>query len=64
VLDELGALIGNSETREATMHTALATDLWIFGPTFALNVIKSKRTSILGQYAEPVARGRFRERYL
>jgi hypothetical protein len=36
ILDELDALIANEATLEQTVHTALATNLWIFGPEFAL----------------------------
>jgi len=42
ILDQIDALIGNRDTLEQTMHTALGTNLWIFGPEFAL--VSSNRT--------------------
>jgi len=42
VLDQIDALIENSNTLEQTVHKALGTNLWIFGPEFAL--LSSNRT--------------------
>ncbi len=41
-LDELDKLAGNDSTLEATMHQALETNLWIFGPEYS--VMASNKT--------------------
>jgi hypothetical protein len=49
-LDELDKLIKNPETKEAAVHTALATNLWVFGAEFALVVSNKTLASTLQRY--------------
>jgi len=51
-LDELDKLINNPDTKEAVVHTALATNLWVFGAEFALVVSNTTLTSLLKRYTE------------
>jgi hypothetical protein len=51
-LDELDKLIANPATKEAAMHTALATNLWVFGAEFALVVSNKTLASTLKRYTE------------
>lgn len=51
-LDELDKLIANSDTKEAAVHTALATNLWVFGPEFALVVSNTTLANTLKRYTD------------
>ena len=52
LLDDLDALISKSDTREYTVHTALGTNLWIFGPEFALMSSNRTLASIIDAYTD------------
>jgi hypothetical protein len=49
-LDMLEALISNEATTEASVHRALATNLWVFGPEFALMSSNQTLATVLEQY--------------
>jgi hypothetical protein len=51
ILDQLDALIRNSSTHEQTVHTALATNLWIFGSEFALMSSNQTLASVIDKYS-------------
>jgi hypothetical protein len=51
-LDELDKLIANPETKEAAVHTALATNLWVFGAEFSMVVSNRTLASTLQRYTE------------
>ena len=51
-LDELDKLINNPETKEAAVHTALATNLWVFGAEFSMVVSNRTLASTLQRYTE------------
>jgi len=55
ILDQIDALVSNPDTLEQTVHTALGTNLWIFGPEFAL--ISSNRT--LARIIDEYTKGHF-----
>ena len=48
----LEALILNADTTEATVHRALATNLWVFGPEFALMSSNQTTATVLNKYAD------------
>lgn len=50
VLDQLDALIRDWATHEKTVHTALATNLWIFGSEFALMSSNRTLASVIDKY--------------
>jgi hypothetical protein len=51
-LDELDRLIANPETKEAEVHSVLATNLWVFGAEFSLVVSNRTLASTLQRYTE------------
>jgi hypothetical protein len=51
VLDQLDVLIRNPATHEQTVHTALATNLWIFGSEFALMSSNKTLASVVDKFA-------------
>jgi hypothetical protein len=51
VLDQLDALIRDAATLEQTVHTALGTNLWIFGSEFALMSSNKTLVSVVDKYA-------------
>ena len=57
VLDQLDALIRDSSTHEQTVHTALATNLWIFGSEFALMSSNQTLASVIDKYSGERFRG-------
>jgi Histidine kinase-, DNA gyrase B-, and HSP90-like ATPase len=52
LLDELDVLIFNPETTEQSVHTALAANLWILGPDFALMSSNRTLATIVRQYTD------------
>jgi hypothetical protein len=77
VLDQLDALIRDPATREQTVHTALGTNLWIFGSEFSLMSSNKTLASVIDKYAgerfsgerankrpDLMLLGRFTERYI
>jgi hypothetical protein len=50
VLDQLDALVLDPATREQTVHTALGTNLWIFGSEFALMSSNKTLASVINKY--------------
>jgi hypothetical protein len=51
-LDEIDTLITNPDTKEAAVHTALATNLWVFGVEFALVVSNTTLANTLKKYTD------------
>jgi hypothetical protein len=51
VLDQLDALVLDPATHEQTVHTALGTNLWIFGSEFALMSSNKTLASVVNKYA-------------
>jgi hypothetical protein len=51
-LDELDKLITNPDTKEAAVHTALATNLWVFGAEFSLVVSNTTLANTLKKYTD------------
>jgi hypothetical protein len=51
-LDEIDKLITNPETKEAAVHTALATNLWVFGAEFSLVVSSTTLANTLKKYTD------------
>ena len=51
-LDELDKLIINPDTKEAAVHTALATNLWVFGAEFSLVVSNTTLANTLKKYTD------------
>ncbi|MBL8296556.1 MAG: hypothetical protein JNN08_32225 [Bryobacterales bacterium] len=51
VLDQLDALIRDPSTQERTVHTAMETNLWIFGSEFALMSSNKTLASVVEKYA-------------
>jgi hypothetical protein len=51
-LDELDKLINNPDTKEAAVHTALATNLWVFGAEFSLVVSNTTLANTLKKYTD------------
>ena len=51
VLDQLDELIRDPATHEQTVHTALGTNLWIFGSEFALMSSNKTLASVVDKYA-------------
>lgn len=49
-LDELDKLITNDDTKEASVHTALATNLWVFGVEFSLVVSNKTLANTVRKY--------------
>ena len=51
VLNQLDELVRDPATLEQTVHTALSTNLWIFGPEFALMSSNKTLASVIEKYA-------------
>jgi Histidine kinase-, DNA gyrase B-, and HSP90-like ATPase len=51
-LDELDRLILNPRTAEKDVHRALATNLWVFGPEFALMSSNETLSKIVAKYTD------------
>jgi hypothetical protein len=51
-LDEIEKLINNPDTKEAAVHTALATNLWVFVAEFALVVSNTTLANTLKKYTD------------
>jgi len=51
LLDKLDELIRDAATQERALHTALSTNLWIFGPDFASMSSNRTLTSIVEKYS-------------
>jgi hypothetical protein len=51
LLDKIDELIAESATHEQVLHTALSTNLWIFGPDFALMSSNKTLTSMVEKYS-------------
>jgi hypothetical protein len=57
-LDEIDKLITNPDTKEAAVHTALATNLWVFGAEFSLVVSNRTLANTLKKYTDEKFTGR------
>ena len=51
-LDELDKLIDNPDTKEAAVHTALETNLWVFGAEFSLVVSNATLATTIRKYTD------------
>jgi Histidine kinase-, DNA gyrase B-, and HSP90-like ATPase len=51
-LDELDKLITSPDTKETAVHTALATNLWVFGAEFSLVVSNTTLANTLKKYTD------------
>jgi hypothetical protein len=56
-LDDLDTLVRHPDTREAAAHLALAKNLWVFGPEFALMASNTTLARTVKKYADETFRG-------
>ena len=56
-LDEMDKLITNPDTKEATIHSVLAANLWVFGSEFSLVVSNKTLASTLKTYTDEAFSG-------
>jgi hypothetical protein len=57
-LDMLDSLISNPDATEAEVHRALASNLWVFGPEFALMASNQSLATVIERYAEEKFEGK------